>query len=343
MATTYKHVDAASEGGGDGSTWATSGGTAAYTEAEFEACLEGGAQTGYVYFVKGSQTYTLADSSYDASACDATAAEPCTIIGVKTATTNTGSNVVFSDWETIGSATRPTFACGASYTILLGDYFKVFNIIFTGAATFILTTSNYCIIYNCESTNSSGAASRTAFAGANSIFISCKAKSGAGHAFNVGASTKMIFCYAYESLTGYLLTAAANLLFNIADDCTTGFSESADGNILGFGNTIHNSTTGVAGTTGGGHAWINNIIDTATDGFKWTTQTDSNFFAYNHAGNSVTELYDTTIPLTSTELHSDKWETSGDPKFTNAAGHDFSLGSDSPCIDAGMTITLGVG
>ena len=108
-------------------------------------------------------------------------------------------------------------------------------------------------------------------------------------------------------------------------------------------NTIYGPPVGFNCTTSSAGVYVNNIIDNCADAFVWTTQTDINFFLRNHKGNSVTRMYDTaTNKVASTLPHTDFDTTTGDPKFTTP-GSDFSLASDSPCIDAGKTIELGVG
>jgi hypothetical protein len=85
---------------------------------------------------------------------------------------------------------------------------------------------------------------------------------------------------------------------------------------------------------------INNIIEATTvDGFKWTTQTDCNFFWKNHGDDSrCTDMWN---GVDTTTIFQDYAVSTGDPKFT-VAGSDFSLQTTSPDIDTGMSLELGV-
>jgi len=149
----YKHVDSASSGGGDGTTWATSGANAAYTAAEMETFLEGAIVAGDVIFVKDG-TYTLGDEAWNSSARDATAASPNAIIGVKSSTTNTGSSVVYSDWSRL-DADRPSFDCGTA-NIVLGDYMIVRNCKFNGETDGVVSAGASNTFENCYFDNDYG-------------------------------------------------------------------------------------------------------------------------------------------------------------------------------------------
>ena len=83
---------------------------------------------------------------------------------------------------------------------------------------------------------------------------------------------------------------------------------------------------------------IINIKHDCTVGGNWTTQTDSNLWLNNNFEGNGTKLVNVAIALP----HSDWLETNFDPQFTDAPGGDFSLKSGSECIDAGLTIELGI-
>lgn len=328
------YVDAAADGEGNGTTWAE-----AFDEAQFEADLEANAEAGDIYYVKAG-TYTL-DSAYDSTARDATVVAPISIIGVKAATS--AEPPVLADWGS--GADRPTFICGANaWTV--GDHYKIFNCIFTATTSTGISSGTSTLWYNCKSTNTRGTPNYAFAGGTIQRFISCEGISASGTGFCPSTGGHIfLFCYAHDSTQGINCDNKnyVQCLFNIIDTCTTGILLSSGGVPILLGNTIYNCTTGLSATTAYTGVFVNNIIDTATDGFKWTITTNINFFAYNHEGNNVTEMFDTATAAY-TLFHGDQWATTpGDPKFTDAAGGDFSLASDSPCIDAGMTITLGVG
>ena len=340
------YVTIAGAGAKNGLAWST-----AFGEAEFEADLEGAAhEDGDTYYVMsgaadGGTPYTL-DSSYDAAANDGTATLPVSIIGVKFGTNHDDSVPVLADWGS--GLDRPVFACGASYYVGLGDYYKIFNCVFTGASTTLLNMGAQNVAYNCKATNSRAAtATATAFSGTSSTCISCEGIGGDsthGYAFYV---PRMIFCYAHDCNWGVDTVAGGTYLFNIFDTATIGISVASDDVLTIFGNTIYNCVTSISATDSYSTHSINNIIDTSTDAFVWTTQTDINMYMYNHRGNSVTDMYDTANnKISSTIPHTDNWVTGGageDPDFTNEADGDFSLEATSPCIDAGMAMVLGVG
>lgn len=326
------YVTPAGAGAKDGAAW-----DSAFGEAEFEADLEANAEAGDIYYVKAG-TYTL-DSAYDASAKDGTSAAPISIIGVKAATTAQPPTV--SDW---GSSTdRPTFEAGGD-SITVGDYYKVYNLIITGngTGTSLFTGGTYNKIYNVKSNNSSGTAGKYAIIiGSSSHVTNCEAQSAAGIGIVSASSSYVTSNYVHDCGTVCISVNAGNsIIGNIVDTCgTNGLSITSNDSGLAMNNTIYNVATGINATDAYGWSFVNNVIDTATDGFKWTSQIDSNFFAYNHTGDSVTDMWDTVEE--SVSAHKDVWVTSGSPAFTNAAGGDFSFAKNAACVGTGMAISLG--
>lgn len=335
MAPATMYVTVAGAGTGDGLSW-----TNAFSFAQWETDLVTNSEPGDIYYVKAG-TYTL-PNSITSAAKDGTAVLPYAIIGVKAATTNVPP--VLADWGT--TTDKPTFVC-AAYTFTFGDYYKVYNCIFTGTATNVITAGAYCVIKNLKASNTYTSTGRSALiAGSYSYVINCECQANdsgtqKGTGVLIGTYSKMIFCYIHDSLIGINLAAGCVILYSIVDTCTTGIDVTSDDYVMLMGNTFYNTTTAVSATDATSFAGINNIIDTTTDGFLWTTQTDSNFFAYNHEGNSVTDMWD--LVEESVTAYKDNHVTSGDPDFTDEANGNFSLESTSPCINAGMAITLGVG
>ena len=104
---------------------------------------------------------------------------------------------------------------------------------------------------------------------------------------------------------------------------------------------LYETDTGVDETNGDRWCCINNIMEgNDSDGFKWTTQTDSNFFWKNH-GDDVrcTDMWDL---VDTTTVFQDYEVSTGDPVF-DVPGADFALQNTSPNLDNGMSIILGVG
>jgi hypothetical protein len=234
--------------------------------------------------------------------------------------------------------------------MLFGAYYKLFNLTATGTGADYFKTGNLCVVYNCKIEQQHSSSRTGLVTGTNCLILLTDASATyggtpTGIACNIGAYSYIAFCYLHDSVTIMSLGGdAISIEHNIVDTATTGIYVAARYTPTIVNNTFYNCTTAISASTSYLSRCINNIIDNCTDAFVWTTQTDINFFAYNHQGNNVTRMYDTaTNKVASTLPHTDAWATTpADPKFTTA-GSDFSLASDSPCIDAGMTITLGVG
>lgn len=340
----YKHADNNSAGGGNGSSWDLAGANAAYTEAELETFLETAVVAGDVVFVKDG-TFTQ-DSAIDCSARDGTAVSPISLIGVKAGTTNTGANVVYSDWSR-DAADRP-FIDGTTFYFGVGDYYIVRNIEFQSSNALAFRAGSYCLLENCKFENDdavAGAEYGLSLASYNRV-INCEITS--ANCNGITTSTSNIFKYNYL----HDMTAAAQgsalvlgghgnrMQFNIFDDCTLGINGTTRRYTDVTNNTFYETDTGVSATTGFGWTCINNIMEgNDTDGFKWTTQTDCNFFWKNHGDDArCTDMWDL---VDTTTLYQDYEVSTGDPLFTTA-GSDFSYQDDSPNINNAMSIVLGV-
>ena len=336
MAAATMYVTAAGAGTKDGTTWAKAMG-----EAEFETDLEGGAEAGDIYYVQAGN-YTL-DSAYDSSARDGTAVAPISIIGVKAATS--AEPPTYSDWSPVGDADRPTFVCAAN-AVTFGDFYKLYNTIWTGTGTNVVAFGTFCVAYNMKSTNS-GTATKNALWGNSGInYICCEGISTNGIAFAAGVHGNcLINCYLHDSTTLISISVSTlycTILNTVIDTAITGIALLATYGLRVINNTFYNCTTSVTGSSGYANLFMNNIIDSSYDAFKWTTQTDINFFWKNHQGNTVTRMYNTaTNKVASTLPHTDPAVSSGDPLFDGAAGGDFSLAAGSPCINNALTPTLG--
>ena len=331
----YFHVTATGAGTKSGNSWAN-----AMDEPAFETHLEGAVVAGDVHFVMDG-SYTL-DSDIDSSARDGTTVSPIVIIGVKTGTTNEGAAVVYSDWSRV-AGDRPFFD-GVTFTFKVGDYYVIRNIDFTSADNIaVVQAGAYSVVENCkfEDTFAAGVASGLSMQGAYGVIVNNEMLSTNNRGLTANSNSRVVFNYIHDTGNqGIVVTHAAVYAFNILDTCAIGI----DGGGF-FGNTVLNNTfyetdVGVDETTGYSWVCINNIMEgNNTDGFKWTTQTDINFFWNNHGDdarcNDMWDLVDTTTVFQDYEV------STGDPKFTTP-GSDFSLQSDSPNIDNGMSIILGV-
>lgn len=339
MALTYHHVTAAGAGLKNGSSWANAMG-----EAEFETDLEGAVAGDDVYFVKAG-TYTL-DSAYDSSARSGTATAPISIIGVKAATTNEGASVVYSDWGQ--GADRPFFDC-ATYQFKVGAYYIIRNIQIQGEAQYTMYTGTNCTVENCKfdqdiasSTNYYSLLVYDYSRVINCEFVSAKASG----VFLYNQGCRAMFNYFHDMPDGtggnacWCDAALMTIAFNVFDNVRVGvFTGGYDYHAF-LNNTFYDADTGVSGSDSYSCIAINNVMEANTaDGFYWSTQSNINFFWDNHGDDArCTDMWD---GVDTTTIFQDYAVTTGDPKFTTA-GSNFSLQTDSPCIDSGMSIGLGV-
>jgi hypothetical protein len=331
----------------DGTAWSK-----AFSMADFLADLTNNAESGDIYYVMAG-TYTLT-GAHDSTARDGGAGTPISIIGVKDGTNHDDSVPVYADWGS--GADRPTFACGAN-TFKVGTYHKIYNCIFTGTGGSIPDAETYSVLYNCKSTVTSDSNVTSHTLGSGSKVINCEI-TGAGAGAHTGLAgiasslLTVLFSYIHDMGTGGTGSTATSSRYvcNVFDTLAIGVSMGTTGDAMLLNNTFYECDTAVAGSSSYGNVFINNIIEGSnTDGFKQTTQRDSNFYAYNHGNDTRdNDIWDTiAVTLPHGELGGGSEGAAsaysgGDPKITNAATGAFDLASDSPCIDAGMSLTLGV-
>ena len=333
MAAATMYVTPAGALGKTGADWANAMG-----EAEFEADLEAGAEAGDIYYVLAG-TYTL-DSPYDSSARVGTVVAPISIIGVKAATS--AEPPAYSDWPSVGSADRPTFACGAN-TVIFGNYYKLFNLIFTTSAAAAIQTGTYCTVVNSKFTQGSGLARSTLVLNTYSAAISCEfiGTSSEGIGLVGSNGSRAFFCYFHELGTGYRFGGyAEHALFNIFDTCSIiGLDVNSRAAGYAINNTFNDCATGIGITTGwaGG---INNIFEgCTTDGVKATTAFNCGYWHRNHGDNARnTDMWDGIDEAI--VAYMDNAVSTGDPLF-DAANFNNSLQAGSPCQNNGLSAVLG--
>lgn len=300
--------------------------------AAFIADVEGAAEAGDIYWVESGEYIMNEDV---AAGNDGVANSPITIIGVK----DKNEPPTFADWA-VASGDRPLFTM-AGFAFSVDNYWIVYNIRATGTDTWVLRGDTNTFFYNCKGDNS-GVATRYGIQvnDSNGGCINCEAISDNGYAFSVqGARKSVIFCYGHDSHTAFHTTYdETKFLFNIADTCTNGINIVDEFNQLIMNNTIYNcSNAGITNDTitSFGNFIINNIINDCGKSFIWNAATEHNFWAYNNIeGCGAPDFPPVGFGM-------DHWATSVDPEFTTP-GSNFSLQDTSDCIDAGMSMELGV-
>lgn len=268
-------------------------------------------------------TYTL--TSNISLAKDGTTTAPITVEGYNSSRGDnpTGTN-------------RPEIACGA-HDFNFDDWWIIKHLRMTGTDSQVIRADVAAIIENCKAVNS-GVATRKAIDATEATagrILSCEAESTNGVAIDAtNNKMKIIGCYIRDSVTGIDMDASNAdqnvVLNNIIDTCSTVGIVIGNGStdIIVMGNTIYTCGIGISGTGDDRFSCINNIIDGCTTGASWATNYPENWFDYN--------CWDNTTDVSSVTQGDNKVE--GDPGLTDPANEDFTLGSGSNCIDAGMQV-----
>ncbi len=330
------YVTVAGAGLKDGSTWLNAMG-----DGEFETHIEGSVDPDDRYWLEDG-TYDFTGGDVDWNTRDGTAVAPITVIGVKSGTAN--EPPVFSDWSR-DAADRPFFDCGVN-RIRSSDYNKIFNISIEGGDYNALWLGASNVIENCKVYNDSATGGYDAInaSSGNCKVINCEVESEAGHGIQGANFVTVLFSYIHDCDTATYAAvdldgSVQNLAFNIFDSCAIGVKSASRDNMTILNNTFYETAVGVDETDGYGWICVNNIMEgNNTSGFDWDTQEDINYFWKNHGDDArCTDMW---VNVATTGPHADLEVSTGDPKFTGV--NDFSLQSDSPNIDAGMSIILGV-
>lgn len=324
---TNYYVTVSGAGLKDGSDWDN-----AFGLDEFIYDIGWNCVAGDNYWIQGgTYTYTAAMNT----GIDGSLALPISIIGVKS--TTTAEPPTISDYA--NGNDRPLFSMGSN-RFILDDYYTIRNIRFTGtASTDLVHLDVWAQVINCYINNSSGTTGYNALSvdDASRVF-NCELISANGSALDAYGAHGIDVVYSYLSGDiGIEATPANSLrsLFNIFDSCATaGISLSTSPWPFIFNNTFYGCGSGILGTTTYGGTILNNTISDCTNGINFTSTSVQALIDYNNYYNNTTDV--TGITKGSNAL-------AVDPKFTNAAGGDFSLASDSALIGAGLGITLGVG
>lgn len=255
---------------------------------------------------------------------DGTETAPITIEGYKS---SRGDN------PAKGSGDQPVITCAAN-AFTFDDYWVFRNLNIDITETYGLYPGLSCVIENCD-INQSGSGTRYAVhdTGGSKI-IDCELQAANGRAVRARSDTAIINCYIHDSTSGiYFDSDRGFIAGNVIDTCPCGIDINSRGLVVVLNNTIYGSTGhAISGTSGAANLFINNIFDACAVGVEWTTPTYSNYFNYN--------CWDCTDDIVDTDVVAGSNAVSGDPGLTDPSADppDFTLGSGSNCIDAGMQV-----
>lgn len=233
---------------------------------------------------------------------------------------------------------RPLLACGANSFDLAGhNWIKHIRMTTTHASGLRVNTG--AVAVNCKVQNTGVGATDKAFRLDQGCAIDCEAICGNGYGIYFYLRGRAIGCYVHDCNNGIYCDSTADesvIMFNIIDTIVVAgvFADGIDYLTL-MNNAIYNCDKGVD-TDGAGANWVimNNIFDSNTTyGFTVDTERKSNYADFNNWYNNGDDVLNLTKGPNA---------TANDPKFTNAAGGDFSLQQDSLCIGAGFCIRLGI-
>lgn len=329
----YYHVTPDGAGAKDGAAWASAMGL-----TEFKTSVEGTPVAGDVYFIKEG-TYTLA-AAIDASTKAGTGVAPISLVGVKSATTNEGANIVVSDIAVFGNL--PLVQCGTTYTFKTGQYWRVQGISFEGETANFFTAAANTIIDRCKFNNTYQTNStRFALSTGNAAFIiNCEFVSAKNNGITPSLGSVVLNCYFH----GFTNTSSNAFVCGstgiVIEDC---IFENCAGTAILKGSTagglIRNNTfrkvgTAISGSTANSYGCINNIFDSCSvAAVKHTTQEDFAYFYGNHGDNiRCTDMWQLVDTIS---IFKDPSVTTGDPKFVNLTS-DLSLATTSPCLNSGL-------
>jgi len=292
----------------------------AFSIAEFETDVEGGAEAGDRYFVmEGTYTLTSAINTLR----DGSSAEPIYIIGVKSGTS--AEPPTTADWAE--GAARPLFTNAANHSFTVDNWWQMFNIrMVSDDSTGTCRMDTGCVVENCYYENTSTGYAFLPGAGGASI-VGCEFISDGGIALSLTNTCRAISSYIHDSVTGVALAGNSALVNCVVDTCTTGINIASNDFTIMSNNTIYDCTTGITGTDPLYLLVVNNIIDACTLGITWTTNPQkTNWVDYNCYDNADDE----------TNVPPGRHAVIADPEMAGPDGGDFTLDAGSPALAAAI-------
>lgn len=315
--TGYWYLTPTGAGAMDGTSLAT-----AFNTDSLEKYLENGTvANGAVVFVWGG-SYTFNATVNFSNSSDGTAVNPVKFIGVKSATTHEGANIVYSDLA-IDTADMPAWNL-VGYQFVMGDYTFFENIKVTGTLNSMVTTGLINVISNCvfRMTNTTPGARYSVTANGNSCSIINSyffSDSCGGINTTIASTTKITGCYFYtpRGTTGIAIACGSSGDFskNTFDRCAISVSLiSADHNRI-INNTFHKCKNDVDATDAYNIVAIDNLHDSTTNVcYRFTTESDCNTIRNNVFGSTIPNDSQYVLVDTST-VFKDYWKKTGDLKL----------------------------
>jgi hypothetical protein len=335
MATTYKHASAAGAGSKDGSDWSN-----AYDWPALKTFLEGSVVADTVIWYKGGSTTTLT-ASLDSNLRDGSSTGPIAIIGVKSATTNTGSSVTYSDWAR--SVSDMPFFDISTYQFRVGDSYILRNLNFQGEASNAVYPGAGCIVENCKFDQDYGTnGSRyMVYTGSYCKVVGCEFLGSKNAGLNIGQYGVVYKCnfhdLRYGMSFGSIGILAVGCIF--ANCSVTGCVVGSNGTNGILGCTFYECTVGVdKNEQSYWNIFTDNIMEgNNTSGFVGGSVLVNTDLYWSNHGNDA-RCNDMWVNVDVTGPFQDYLVSTGDPKFVNvsAGSEDFRLQSSSPCINTGI-------
>jgi len=319
MAAETMYVTVAGAGSKTGLDWANAMG-----QAEWLADMTSSAEGGDSYYVY-TGTYTLGAAF--TSTAGGTAANPTEVIGC--------SNQEVTPTEATGDA-RPLIVCGA-YQCLFYRNIDIKGFRFTTSATNGIQFDSGCMMARCKITTGGG--NYGVYAGSNASYHQVEISGTAGYGASLRAGVSLFRCYMHDMTNGALVIQNGAVISHCIFDTCSSFGANVTAPYSSVQNcTFYNCGTGIYMGANNSFGFMhNNIFSNCTVGFDFNTPLSENGrgldIDYNHWHNNGDNMTGAVVGPNA---------TSGDPLFTNPGAGDFSIPENSPCIDAGLNITLGV-